>query len=209
MRRGSGATWSPSPPMPGNFWGSWRSRTWTRSRASRRPSPSTRRLVRTIPGRRWARSPRSTTTCGCCMPGWASPTAPSAGGPSRGRPFRRWWTSSWSGTRAPAFSSWRRWSSTARGSTRASSTTRGRLDSPARGLTARSTPWTPCPRWTATSGTTSRSWSTALPYGRTFMPGWPTRWRRPSSWPKAWSCCRSSTVSPSRSASHWRASTMA
>ena len=86
-------------------WGSSRNPTSTRSRACRRPSPSIRRLVRTIPGRPWARSRRSTTTCGCCMPGWANPTVPSAGGPSRGRPFRRWWTSSWSGTRAPAFSS--------------------------------------------------------------------------------------------------------
>ena len=48
------------------------------SRSTRRPRPATR-------ARRWARSPRSTTTCGCCTRGSASRTAPSAATSSSGQ----------------------------------------------------------------------------------------------------------------------------
>ncbi len=43
MPRASGATWNRSRPMRGSFWSAWKSRRWTRSTASRRPSPSGRR----------------------------------------------------------------------------------------------------------------------------------------------------------------------
>ena len=61
--------------------------------------------------------PRSTTTCGCCTPASASPTARCAAAPSPARPPTRSSTRSWSCPRAPASSCWRRWSGAARAST--------------------------------------------------------------------------------------------
>ena len=52
-------------PMRGSSWSAWRSRTWTRSTASPRPSPSGRRTPRAIRARR-SRPRRSSTTSSAC-----------------------------------------------------------------------------------------------------------------------------------------------
>ena len=65
--------------MPGSSSSGWRSPTSIASRASRRPSPSARRTASAIRGRRWAPSPRSTTTCACSSPASAAPSARTCG----------------------------------------------------------------------------------------------------------------------------------
>ena len=79
--RANAATWSRCRPTPGSSWARWTSPTSTSSRGCRRPSPSTRSRPAATPARRWERSPRSTTTCGCSTPGWAGPTVPTAAVP--------------------------------------------------------------------------------------------------------------------------------
>ena len=93
--RASGATSRACRPTPASSWARWRSRTSTRSTASRRPSRSTRRAPAATRARPSARSPRSTTTCGCCSPGSAIPTARSAAARSSARPSSRSSTRSW------------------------------------------------------------------------------------------------------------------
>ena len=82
-RRASAATSSRCRRTRASSWGRWRSRTSMPSRASRRPSRSTRRAPAATPARRWARSPRSTTTCACSSRASGTRTAPSAGARSR------------------------------------------------------------------------------------------------------------------------------
>ena len=76
--KASAATSSRSPPTPASSWSGWRSRTWTASTTSARPSPSARRTRSATRAPPWAPSPRFTTTCGCCSPAWARPSAGSA-----------------------------------------------------------------------------------------------------------------------------------
>ena len=100
--RASAATSSRCRPTRASSSGRWTSRTWTRSRASRRRSRSTRRRPRATRARRSARSPRSTTTCACCGRAWASRTARSAGARSSGSRPSRSSTRRWSWPRARA-----------------------------------------------------------------------------------------------------------
>ena len=109
---------------------------------SRRPSPSTRSRRHGTRGRRWARSPRSTTTSGCSTPGSASPTAPTAAGRWPGRAPSRSSTASWPWTRAPASWCWPPWSAVARVSTAPCSTTWPSRGSPGPGWTG---PWSSWP----------------------------------------------------------------
>ncbi len=83
--RASGATSSRSRPTRASSWARWTSRTSTSSRASRPRSRSTRSPPRATRARRWARSPRSTTTCACSTRARVTRTAPSAGRPSSAR----------------------------------------------------------------------------------------------------------------------------
>jgi hypothetical protein len=73
--RASAATSSRCRPTPASSSARWTSPTSTSSRACRRPSRSTRSRRRATRARRSAPSPRSTTTCGCCSPASACPTA--------------------------------------------------------------------------------------------------------------------------------------
>ncbi len=109
-RRASGGMWSPCPPMPGCFWGRWRSPTWTTSTASPPPSPSTKRPPARIPAPPWAPSRRSMTTSAFCGPGWEPPTAPSAARRFASSPWTRSSTRFSPCPRAPAFRCWPLWS---------------------------------------------------------------------------------------------------
>ena len=90
------------------------------------------------PRRRSARSPRSTTTCGCCSPASGSRTARSAAGSSPARRRSRSWTGCCSSPRAPASRCSRRSSGAARASTRGCSPSCRSRASPGPGSTARS-----------------------------------------------------------------------
>src|SRR5262249_15940481 len=78
--RGSAGMWSRCRRMRGSSWGRWTSRMWISSTGCRRRCRSTRRRRAVTRARRWARSPRCMTICGCCMPGGAGRTARRAGG---------------------------------------------------------------------------------------------------------------------------------
>ena len=101
--RASAATSSRCRRTRGSSSGRWTSPTSTPSRGSRRPSPSTRRRPRATRARRWAPSPRSTTTCGCCTPASATRTARSAAGRSRRSRWSRSSTRCWRSRRGRAF----------------------------------------------------------------------------------------------------------
>ena len=89
--RASGATWSRCRPTRGSSSSRWRSRTWTSSRACRRPSRSSRRPPAPTRAPRSAPSPRSTTTCGCSSPTSACRTARTAAARSpRSRSSASW-----------------------------------------------------------------------------------------------------------------------
>ena len=70
--------WNRCRLMRGSFWSAWRSRTWTRSTASRRRSRSGRRTRRAIRGRRSRRRPSCTIFCACCGRAPGALTAPIA-----------------------------------------------------------------------------------------------------------------------------------
>ena len=141
------------------------------------------------PDRRWAPSPRSTTTCACCTPGSGCPTAPRR---------HRGAAPDASADRRPDPGAARRYPIPGPGAGRAGP--QGRVPEPARGAAGpglRPGPdrrrglraFRPARSWPATRSTPSRWWSTAWSSGRGSSGGSPTRWRRRCGWPTGWPRC--------------------
>ena len=70
--------WNRSRPTRGSSWSAWRSRTWTRSTASRRRWRSGRKTPRAIRARRSPHRPSCTIFCACCGRAPGAPIAPTA-----------------------------------------------------------------------------------------------------------------------------------
>ena len=179
---------------------------WTSSRGCRRRSRSIRRARAVTRARPWARSPRSTTTCVCCLPASVWRTIRRRGSGWNARLRSRSWIGCSSWRREPGSRCWHRLSEAARArTTRCWRTWLGR-GSPGRSSTISWSSWVSWKilTWTlaATRCTRSRSWWTVSCFGTASSVGSRNRWRRRWAWPKASprsrSCRARTTPMPNR-----------
>ena len=108
--------WKASPPMPGSFWGRWKSRTWMRSTGLSpghldRPENHLQKPALHC-GHRY-RDLRLPAPALCAHRRAALPGL--RAGDHASRRSTRWWTRCWSCRRAPRFRCWPRWSAGKKG----------------------------------------------------------------------------------------------
>ena len=94
--------WNRSRPTRASFWSAWKSRTWMRSTASRRRSPSGRRTRRAIRARRSPPPPNATIFCACCSRAWAGRSARTAARACARTRWTRWRRGCWRSRRGRA-----------------------------------------------------------------------------------------------------------
>ena len=128
--------------MPGSSWLRCKSPRLSGSPGCRRRSASSRKRPARARARRWGRSPRFTTTCGSCLPGWGIRSAPSAACRSAPRRPTRSSRRCFICRRVPRSSSWRRLNGATASAMRRSGTSCGPRDLRGSGSTASRSAWT-------------------------------------------------------------------